>query len=201
MIVIKNNEKSEYYANYCIKSWESYGIKVNRFDAIVPKDLIDLTELKWNDYVNRINYEKQNLKVKMTDTEKSCFSSHYMLWKKCVEMDKPILILEHDCYLEIPENLWFNSKYGTIFYDKAASGSYVMFPWFAKVVVNFIKGIKIDRGLYALLYVIAYLTDNLEKHVCDSHPKYKAASNQVMSKVYGNTIEHFSDPVHDFKMI
>jgi hypothetical protein len=76
-----------------------------------------------------------------------------------------------------------------------------MFPWFAKVVVNFIKGIKIDRGLYALLYVIAYLTDNLEKHVCDSHPKYKAASNQVMSKVYGNTIEHFSDPVHDFKMI
>lgn len=38
-----------------------------------------------------------------------CFMSHYILWLKCVEMNEPFLILEHDGVLikEIPDDLEF----------------------------------------------------------------------------------------------
>lgn len=30
------------------------------------------------------------------DSEKACFASHLSLWKKCLELDEPIFILEDD---------------------------------------------------------------------------------------------------------
>lgn len=33
---------------------------------------------------------------KLSDGEKACFASHYSLWQKCVEENKPILVLEDD---------------------------------------------------------------------------------------------------------
>lgn len=33
---------------------------------------------------------------KLSDGEKACFASHYSLWQKCVDENKPILILEDD---------------------------------------------------------------------------------------------------------
>ncbi|EAI4298047.1 glycosyltransferase family 25 protein [Campylobacter lari] len=32
----------------------------------------------------------------LSDSEKSCFASHYSLWKKCQELNNPIIILEDD---------------------------------------------------------------------------------------------------------
>ncbi|EAK9939898.1 glycosyltransferase family 25 protein [Campylobacter lari] len=32
----------------------------------------------------------------LSDSEKSCFASHYSLWKKCQELNSPIIILEDD---------------------------------------------------------------------------------------------------------
>jgi GR25 family glycosyltransferase involved in LPS biosynthesis len=204
MIVIKNNEASEFYAKYCKKSWEDIGIEVKIFDAIVPDDLSRLKELRWSKYVNRLSYEKRNLQVEMTETEKACLYSHYLLWKKCVSKNRPLLILEHDAYLDCPENLWFDFKYGIIFYDKAATGSYVIFPWFAKELVEFAKNVFIDRGIYALLYIFAH-KKNLKEYLVDVfHPKYKSASDQVMSEKYGNTIEHYylnKANVYNFKKI
>lgn len=36
-----------------------------------------------------------------------CFLSHYLLWRECVELDRPYLILEHDGYFinELPNNI------------------------------------------------------------------------------------------------
>ena len=30
------------------------------------------------------------------DVQSGCFLSHYSLWKKCIELKEPIIILEHD---------------------------------------------------------------------------------------------------------
>jgi hypothetical protein len=194
---MKDNEASEYYANYCIKSWEAFGLEVKRFDAIVPKDLQNLNELKWEKYSSSIKYLKLNINVEFTDTEKGCFYSHYMLWKKCIEKQKPIMVLEHDAYLEKPENLWFDPEYGIIFFDKAATGSYVIFPWFAEKIVNFLARNTIKIGPYATIENIAIVEKIREKVVNVKHSMYKAASNQVMSDQYGNTIEHFCNSNRD----
>jgi hypothetical protein len=198
MIVIKDNEASEYYANYCTKRWEVFGLHVKRFDAIVPADLKNLTELRWTQYSMSKKYLKRNLKAEITDTEKSCFYSHYMLWKKCIEQNVPFMILEHDSYLEKPENLWYNSKYGIIFFDKAATGSYIIFPWFAQKIVKRLETATITSGLYAFIAAFAY-SERLQNKVVNSmHEKYLPASNQVMSEKYGNTIEHFCTSNRDF---
>jgi len=41
-----------------------------------------------------------NLAKKTTAPIAGCFTSHYMLWKKCVELNEPILILEHDAQFD-----------------------------------------------------------------------------------------------------
>lgn len=191
MIVVKNNEASEYYANYCTKSWEAVGLKVQRFDAIVPDNLNSLNQIRWKKYSDQKKYSRLNINVEITDTEKACFYSHYMLWKKCIEKKEPILVIEHDSYLEHPENLWIDSDCGMIFYDKASMGSYVIFPWFAQIVVNHLKKSGIGGGPYGILEDIARRHKAINKHVNIRHKRYKAASNQVMSDRYGNTIEHF----------
>lgn len=210
MIVIKGNKASEYYANYCKKSWENFGINVNIFDAITPKDLKDLKDIKWHKYSDQQKYKDINMNVEITDTEKSCFYSHYMLWKKCVSRNTPILVLEHDAYLENSENLWFDMDYGMIFSDDAATGSYVVFPWFAKLLIDYIKKYKIGSGPYSIIESCAVFNNVKNKLVNKRHKKFKAASNQVMSEKYGSTIEHFcnlnpnffnSNAFHKFKKI
>lgn len=191
MIVIKENEASNYYANYCIESWKKIGLEVKIFDAITPKDLPKLNDIKWIKYSIQKKYKKLKINAEITETERACFYSHYFLWKKCANMNIPIMVIEHDSYLESPDNLWFDTNYDMIFYDKASMGSYVIMPWFAKMVIDYMKNIKIGFGPYALLYNCAKENGVLEKLVNTSHREYKAASNQVMSDTYGNTIEHF----------
>lgn len=191
MIVIKDNKASEYYAEYCKKSWENIGLKVNKFDAIVPKDLQNLNNIKWSTYSNQNKYTKLGLKVEITETEKACFYSHYTLWEKCISKQLPIMILEHDSYLETPNNLWFDTEYGIIFYDKAAMGSYIIMPWFARLLIDYIKSKKIEGGPYSIIHNCGRYNKISSKVINSSHKKYKAASNQVMSEIYGNTIEHF----------
>lgn len=210
MIVIKGNEASEYYANYCTKSWEKIGLDVRRFDAVTPDNLKDMTGLNWSQYISSFKYKKANVKVEFTDTEKSCFYSHYMIWKKCIDKNEPVMVLEHDSYLETPENLWYDSKYGIIFYDKAATGSYIIFPWFARMFIEYLSEINIEAGPYATIENFGKKYNIKDKVVNVIHKKYKVASNQVMSDKYGNTIEHYCnlhptlfDPkiFHKFKKI
>jgi GR25 family glycosyltransferase involved in LPS biosynthesis len=191
MIVIKDNEASEYYANYCMKSWENYGIDVKKFNAIVPKDLPNLDHIKWHPYSTQIKYTNLNIQAEITDTEKSCFYSHYMIWKICIKKNLPVLVLEHDSYLIHPENLWLDMNYGIIFYDKASTGAYVIFPWYAKIIVEYMKTTMVGCGPYAFLEKCAVENNMINMHVNQKHKKYKAAADQVMSEKYGSTIEHY----------
>ncbi len=106
-IVIRDNEVSEFgYKTLCDTS-DKVGndFTVERFDAITPSNMDEtLKELKvkWNypwegivsDFASGLikkAYQTRNPKARI-----ACALSHYLLWKQCVSLDEPIMILEHD---------------------------------------------------------------------------------------------------------
>lgn len=207
MIVVNGNAASEYYADYCTPTWEAAGIKVERFRAFTPDDLPKLHELRFTEYRTDGKYLKLGLKADITPTERACWYSHFALWQEACYLREPILILEHDTYLEHPEKLWYDPSYGMIFYDKAAMGSYVIQPDFAKELVTRCIDSIIGCGPYGH---IASYRDWKNNVVNERHKKYIACSNQVMNDDLGNTIDHFCnrypehwppEKFHEFKKI
>ena len=125
-IVIKDNELSESAYSKLVESSEkvSNDFQIERFDAITPinvnKDMA-INGVKWNypwtggglDMASGLL--KKAYPTKNPDSRIACAMSHYNLWKKCVEDDEPILILEHDAIFKKKIN--FNTtdiKYGII---------------------------------------------------------------------------------------
>lgn len=190
MIVIKNNVASEYYANYCLPEWRKH-FNVDMFDAITPKTYKKVKELTFDKYSSNFKYSSNNIRAEITETEKACFCSHYSLWLDCFYQQKPIMILEHDCYLQYPEKLWYDDKYGIIFYDNAAMGSYVIQPWFAEKLVKHLLELTISCGPYAIIHSFIQKQKMNDLVISKEHKKFVAAADQVMSKKYGNTIEHY----------
>ena len=198
MIVIENDERSEYYHDYCKPSWESIGVTVNRFKAITPKTLHRHNDLKFARYSASLKYVEKGLKVNITETERSCFYSHFRLWQESVFLNRPILILEHDCILQDSSKLWYNDLYGIIFYDRAAMGSYIIQPWFAKDLIEHMYEIKIISGPYAHIERFANKNNRMKELVNVKHDLFIPAADQVMSVKYGGTIDHYSNDKDEF---
>ncbi|KMT65705.1 glycosyltransferase family 25 protein [Catenovulum maritimum] len=73
-------------------------ITYNRFEAVDGRSKAHPLFSRYNDKL-RLKYRSG----KLSGGELGCFASHYLLWKKCVELDKPLLILEDD--IRITEQL------------------------------------------------------------------------------------------------
>jgi len=113
VITILGHEYSESVARRCIESADQFGISVETFSA-VTKDTVAETmakeNLQWswanmNTAKNRCPYtslEQFPYRTKSLEAKMACSMSHYMLWKHCVELDEPILILEHDAVFVAP---------------------------------------------------------------------------------------------------
>lgn len=84
-----------------VESFKKIGINVERFSGVYKHNV----DVVW-DQEELFFYHKQsdNKKVKGV---KGCFLSHYLLWKKCLELNEPLLILEHDAIAirSIPQNI------------------------------------------------------------------------------------------------
>lgn len=80
-------------ANDLVKTLELFNINYNFFDAVYG----DKIEKLWNQE-ELFFYPKQNQK-KQLDGVRGCFLSHYLLWKECLNKNKPLLIFEHDALL------------------------------------------------------------------------------------------------------
>lgn len=100
IITIKGHELSESMANRCLDSCYKAGQVAEIYDAFdgtdntiqgikVPEHCQNATWLKW---LKLINY-------KLTKPEICCLLSHFSLWCKCIELDRPIVILEHDAVM------------------------------------------------------------------------------------------------------
>lgn len=190
-IVIQGDEKSEYYSNYTKDSWLNAGFDLNIFPATIPTDLPQLNILNFSRILRRTIFLKRNLEVSMTDTEKACWYSHYFLWKKCLDLNEPIVIIEHDSLLTNPENLSFDNECSIIFFDRAAMGSYFITPEFARILIDCCKKFEISIGPYGFIDFVANYRKLSDQVVNDKHKMYKPASRQVMSRKHGSTIDHF----------
>lgn len=87
VITLVNNTKSVKSTNQVIKTAKEVGYNepIEIFEAVTPD--------KWEEI---LPYNNNFGMYPRPDNVGACFASHYLLWKKCVELNEPILILEHD---------------------------------------------------------------------------------------------------------
>jgi len=98
IITLTDNPTSENLATRCSQSCESVYMEKEIWPAfdgtsgeiIVPHKLENQSWLKLMKFTS----------YKMTTSEIACALSHISLWIKCIELDRPIVILEHDAVLQ-----------------------------------------------------------------------------------------------------
>lgn len=100
VIYVKGNNKSEEYAKTCLKSCSSTGFDAELFEGVQQSTLS-----YWDDQTGNLSPMKDSRAqghfqdtVKRYETKKSCFLNHVRLWNKCVEINEPIAVLEHDSF-------------------------------------------------------------------------------------------------------
>lgn len=109
IIMLKGHALSEKLANRCIQSCEALEIPNQIWEAIdgtkghinIPDHLQHCSYLKW---IKKIN-------PALATTEVCVVLSHFTLWARCVEIDQPIVILEHDAVMlqKITHHYAFNN--------------------------------------------------------------------------------------------
>ena len=112
IIRIKNHALSERKAVECLASCNSVGIDSTLWDAYdgTGKEVIPPEHLKDHPTMSMIKVTDHYL----VRAEVACALSHISLWAKCVEIDKPIVILEHDAIMLAPYKQ--HSLYNSICY-------------------------------------------------------------------------------------
>jgi hypothetical protein len=100
IIRLKDNLLSEQLAERCAHSCLQVGMPFefwNAFDGTSGEILVP-EEHKNQSWLKLLKFTS----YKMTTSEIACAISHISLWIKCIEMDLPIAILEHDAVLQAP---------------------------------------------------------------------------------------------------
>jgi hypothetical protein len=109
IIRIKNHELSEHKAQQCFSSCQKVGMPVEYWDAYdgTGEDIVPPEPLKNNPVMSMLKVTDHYL----VRGEVACALSHISLWAKCVEQDKPLVVLEHDAIMLAPyrEHQLFNS--------------------------------------------------------------------------------------------
>lgn len=108
VITLETNTYSQKVADRCIQSAAKVGLEVEKFFGVDVEHAYEVMtqerlEWTWAGKHNKIQrrcpitnllqfpYTAADIRAKI-----GCSMSHYLLWKRCVEQDKPMLILEHD---------------------------------------------------------------------------------------------------------
>ena len=97
VITLMKNEKSVEAAERCIGSASKVGLNVEKFDAFAPEN--KPFEILRN---NRVITEGIIEKYSRSENCAAAFLSHFTLWKKCLELNAPIIIFEHDAFVVDP---------------------------------------------------------------------------------------------------
>jgi hypothetical protein len=98
IIRIKGHQYSEKKASECLMSCQRLGQNVVLWDAF---DGTDNTNIVIPDHSKNASYLSW-LKIfdhHLSISEIACVFSHFSLWVRCLELDRPIVILEHDAIL------------------------------------------------------------------------------------------------------
>lgn len=145
MIRMKGDSTSEIYAKYCSKSWIDAGFEVNFFDAVTPSTL--------HNYIHKLKFDDK-AEILLNDQEKSCLLSQFLLWEKCRDTDRPILVLEHDAYLKTPDMIKYNSDFDVTFFGQHCMEATLFTPSYIGDFLDWIKKLEriggISNGPYSL---------------------------------------------------
>lgn len=96
-IFVINLESSIERKHHITKQLNSLKTKFNIFPAINGRD----PEQKILDMYDDVLSQEYRCKS-LSKGQLGCYASHYLLWKKCVELNKPIIILEDDIVFDEP---------------------------------------------------------------------------------------------------
>lgn len=182
MIRIKGNEVSEKYAKYCARSW--FGFDLRYSDAVTPETLHEQSGLTFGVRGNG---------RELTDTEKACLYSQYNLWKKCAIENVPILVLEHDAYLETPEAIEFNKNLYVQFLGQHSMEAVMYHPTFAKILVDHCSKNKISGPMKLVDELLGYFNKGAQSRHALPHARYQgklAPVKSVIDPKIGTTVDH-----------
>ena len=95
VITIMENEQSVQVADRCVKSGLTFGYKIEKHPAYTPQNCNVYQEL------DNHGYDPAGFGEKYSRLENCIagFLSHHSLWLKCLELNEPIVIFEHDAVL------------------------------------------------------------------------------------------------------
>lgn len=118
VITIMNMERSVEIAQRCIASAKQFGIEVEMFKAITPKD--NVYKIAEEREINLSGFDER---YSRKDNAIACFLSHHSLWNEAIKTNESILILEHDAIFVNSIDLNMNFK-GLISLGKPSYGKY-----------------------------------------------------------------------------
>lgn len=101
VITIEDLEQSVQTANRCIKSAKKFGLDVQKWNAITPRNTNIYSKLR-DESIDAIGFEEI---YSRTDNCIAAFLSHFSLWKECAIGTETFTIFEHDAVVVnyIPE--------------------------------------------------------------------------------------------------
>lgn len=181
MIRIKDDPVSKAYAKYCAHSWQGFDIRY--YDAVTP-DTLDLQ--------SGLKFGKKG-KRDLTDKEKACLYSQYNLWKKCAIENRPILILEHDAWLENPGPITFNPHLEVQFFGQHAMEAVMFHPRFAKRLMKHCSKNAVTGPMSLVDGLLGYFNRLSQSRHALPHARYMgrlAPVKSVLDPNIGNTIDH-----------
>lgn len=139
IITMHGEPISESLANDCLYSTEKFGIQPKIFNGTHGEQIDsewkqhNLKEFKFNKRIKKLNRGAIG-----------CTISHLKLWKKCIELQSPILILEHDALMirNIPQSIL--DKFEDV----------CNLDWLSRITTNYDTEVTQDRGQAVNLFKV-----------------------------------------------
>lgn len=89
VIVLKQSQLAQSISNEAVLAAEKHGVALEVYNAVLGYDSAELFDRYGIDkFLNYTIIDKPG--------HQGCFLSHFELWLKCVALDEPIIVLEHD---------------------------------------------------------------------------------------------------------
>ena len=131
IITMQGNTISETLAKECMDSAKKFGLNPEIFPAVHGNQI----DSAWREH--NLKYFKFNQRIKkLNQGTIGCLISHLLLWKKCIAIKKPILVLEHDAVVIRPIPSVITEKFTEV----------CNLDWLSRLTSNYDEEVQEDRG-------------------------------------------------------
>jgi GR25 family glycosyltransferase involved in LPS biosynthesis len=112
-ITLFDHDKSKELSEKSIKSSLDHGYDAKVFKAHSGEEAVEYLKSEGVFPISNTSYPYFDLYNNWTKVSGTigCFASHYNLWKICVDLDEPIIVLEHDAIIKAS---WNNPEWNDV---------------------------------------------------------------------------------------